>query len=74
MQYRISATDTGSTLLKKNTLIASLLVIGKTSFCNSIIQDAGHRAQRPLEKIIPAHAAAVVLVPLERLSAHPHSV
>ena len=31
IQYKISATITGSTLLKKNALIASLLVIGKTS-------------------------------------------
>mgnify|MGYP002420201471 CR=1 FL=1 len=38
IQYRISATITGSTLLKKNALIASLLVIGKTSFRSSIIQ------------------------------------
>ena len=32
IQYRISAMVTGNTLLKKNALIASLLVIGKTSF------------------------------------------
>ena len=55
------------------TLLASLLVIGKTSFRNSIIQDAGHCAQRLSEKIIQAHAAAVVPVPLERPAAHPHS-
>ena len=72
IQYRISATITGSTLLKKNALIASLLVIGKTSFRSSIIQDAGSCAQCLSEKIIPAHAAAVVPVPLERLVAHPH--
>ena len=63
---------TGNTLLKKNALIASLLVIGKTSFRSSIIQDAGHRAQRLSEKIIQVHAAAVVPVPLERSAAHPH--
>lgn len=63
---------TGNTLLKKNALIASLLVIGKTSFRSSIIQDAGSCAQCLSEKIIPAHAAAVVPVPLERLVAHPH--
>ena len=72
IQYRISATITGSTLLKKNALIASLLVIGKTSFRSSIIQDARSYAQRLLEKIIQVHAAAVVPVPLERLVAHPH--
>ena len=64
---------TGNTLLKKNALIASLLVIGKTSFRSSIIQDAGSCAQCLSEKIIPAHAAAVVPVPLERPAAHPHS-
>lgn len=37
IQYRISATITGSTLLKKNALIASLLVIGKTSFRSSMV-------------------------------------
>ena len=73
IQYRISATVTGSTLLKNNALIASLLVIGKTSFRSSIIQDAGSCAQCLSEKIIPAHAAAVVPVPLERSAAHPHS-
>ena len=63
---------TGNTLLKKNALIASLLVIGKTSFRSSIIQDAGSCAQRLSKKFIPVHAAAVVPVPLERLVAHPH--
>lgn len=51
---------------------ASLLVIGKTSFRSSIIQDARSYAQRLLEKIIQVHAAAVVPVPLERPAAHPH--
>ena len=74
IQYKISATITGSTLLKKNALIASLLVIGKTSFRSSIIQDAGSCAQRLSEKIIPVHAAAVVPVPLERSAVHLHSV
>ena len=64
---------TGNTLLKKNALIASLLVIGKTSFRSSIIQDTGSCAQRLSEKIIQVHAAAVVSVPLERPAAHPHS-
>ena len=73
IQYRISATIPGSRLLKKNALIASLLVIGKTSFRSSIIQDAGSYAQRLSEKIIQVHAAAVVSVPLERPAAHPHS-
>ena len=73
IQYRISAMVTGNTLLKKNALIASLLVIGKTSFRSSIIQDAGSYAQRLSEKIIQVHAAAVVSVPLERPAAHPHS-
>lgn len=41
IQYRISATVTGSTFLKKNALIVSLLGIGKISFHNFIIQDAG---------------------------------
>lgn len=63
---------TGNTLLKKNALIASLLVIGKTSFRSSIIQDAKSYDQRLSEKIIQVHAAAVVPVPLERLVAHPH--
>ena len=72
IQYKISATITGSTLLKKNALIASLLVIGKTSFRSSIIQDAGSSAQRLLEKFIQVHAAAVVPVPLQRSAAHPH--
>ena len=72
IQYRISATVTGSTLLKNNALIASLLVIGKTSFRNSIIQNAGSCAQRLSKKFIPVHAAAVVPVPLERSAAHPH--
>ena len=74
IQYRISATVTGSTLLKNNALIASLLVIGKTSFRSSIIQDAGSCAQRLSKKIIQVHAAAVVPVPLERSAAHLHSV
>ena len=74
IQYRISATVTGSTLLKNNALIASLLVIGKTSFRNSIIQNTGSCAQRLSKKIIQVHAAAVVPVPLERSVAHPHSV
>jgi hypothetical protein len=65
--------QTGSTLLKKNALIASLLVIGKTSFRSSIIQDAGSCAQRLSKKFIPVHAAAVVPVPLQRSAAHPHS-
>ena len=73
IQYRISATITGSTLLKKNALIASLLVIGKTSFRSSIIQDAGSCAQRLSKKFIQVHAAAVVPVPLERSAVHPHS-
>lgn len=73
IQYRISATVTGSTLLKNNALIASLLVIGKTSFRSSIIQDAGSCAQRLSKKFIPVHAAAVVPGPLERPAAHPHS-
>ena len=64
---------TGNTLLKKNALIASLLVIGKTSFRSSIIQDAGSCAQHLSEKIIQVHAAAVVPAPLERPAAHPHS-
>ena len=64
---------TGNTLLKKNALIASLLVIGKTSFRSSIIQDAGSCAQRLSKKFIPVHAAAVVPGPLERPAAHPHS-
>ena len=64
---------TGNTLLKKNALIASLLVIGKTSFRSSIIQDAGSCAQRLSEKIIQVHAADVVPVPLEQPAAHPHS-
>ena len=64
---------TGNTLLKKNALIASLLVIGKTSFRSSIIQDARSCAQRLSEKIIPVHAVAVVPVPLEQPAAHPHS-
>ena len=72
IQYRISATVTGSTLLKKNALIASLLVIGKTSFRSSIIQDAGSCAQRLSMKFIPVHVAAVVPVPLQRSAAHPH--
>ena len=72
IQYRISAMVTGNTLLKKNALIASLLVIGKTSFRSSIIQDAGSCAQRLSKKFIPVHAAAVVPVPLERPAAHPH--
>ena len=77
-QYTVSGTYhtgtiTGSTLLKKNALIASLLVIDKTSFRSSIIQDAGSYAQRLSEKIIQVHAAAVVSVPLERPAAHPHS-
>ena len=63
---------TGNTLLKKNALIASLLVIGKTSFRSSIIQDAGSCAQRLSKKFIQVHAAAVVPVPLERPAAHPH--
>ena len=67
------ATVTGSTLLKNNALIASLLVIGKTSFRSSIIQDAGSCAQRLSKKFIPVHAAAVVPGPLERPAAHPHS-
>ena len=73
IQYRISATITGSTLLKKNALITSLLVIGKTSFRSSIIQDVGSCAKRLSEKIIQVHAATVVPVPLERSAAHPHS-
>ena len=72
IQYRISATITGNTLLKNNALIASLLAIGKTSFRSSIIQDAGSCAQRLSEKIIQVHAAAVVPVPLERPAVHPH--
>ena len=64
---------TGNTLLKKNALIASLLVIGKISFRSSIIQDARSCAQRLSEKIIQVHVAAVVPVPLERSAAHPHS-
>ena len=52
--------------------IASLLVIGKTSFRSSIIQDAGSCAQRLPKKFIPVHAAAVVPVPLQRSAAHPH--
>ena len=73
IQYRISATVTGSTLLKENALIASLLVIGKTSFRSSIIQGVGSCAQRLSEKIIQVHAGTVVPVPLERPAAHPHS-
>ena len=64
---------TGNTLLKKNALIASLLVIGKISFRSSIIQDARSCAQRLSEKIIPVHAVAVVPVPLEQPVARPHS-
>ena len=65
---------TGNTLLKKNALIASLLVIGKTSFRSSIIQNAGSCAQRLSKNFIPIHAAAVVPVPLERSVVHLHSV
>ncbi len=63
---------TGNTPLKKNALIASLLVIGKTSSRSSIIQDARSYAQRLSKKIITVHAAAVVPVPLQRSVAHPH--
>ena len=54
--------------------LASLLVIGKTSFRSSIIQDAGSCAQRLSKKFIPVHAAAVVPGPLERPAVHLHSV
>ena len=64
---------TGNTLLKKNALIASLLVIGKTSFHSSIIQDAGSCAQRLSKKFIQVHADTVVPVPLERSAVHLHS-
>ena len=70
--WRISATVTGNTLLKKNALIASLLIICKTSFRSSIIQDVGSCAQRLSKKFIQVHAAAVVPVPLERPAVHPH--
>ena len=63
----------GQYAFEENALIASILVIGKTSFRSSIIQDAGNRAQRLSKKIIQVHAAAVVPVPLERSAAHPHS-
>lgn len=63
----------GQYAFEKNALIASLLIIGKTSFRSSIIQDAGSCAQRLSKKFIPVHAAAVVPVPLERSAAHPHS-
>ena len=60
------------TQAKNPVMFASLLVIGKTSFRSSIIQDAGSSAQRLSEKIIQVHAAAVVPVPLQRSAAHPH--
>ena len=54
-------------------LTMNALVIGKTSFRSSIIQDAGSCAQRLSEKIIQVHIAAVVPVPWERPAVHPHS-
>ena len=73
MQNNSIVTATGSMLLIQKSLSASLLVIGKTSFRGSIIQDAGSCAQYLSEKIIQVHVAAVVPVPLERPEAHPHS-
>ena len=80
MQYSISAAATGITLLKKNALIASLLVIGKTSFRNFIILNSESRAQQLSKNIceqsvnlIPTHAAAVAPAPSEQTVTHPHS-
>ena len=70
-RFRDITTFTKEAFFEK-TGLASLLAIGKTSFRSSIIQDAGSCAQCLSEKIIPAHAAAVVPVPLERPAAHPH--